>query len=54
MIRSLSLRRAAAAATAAGLALLLAACFVLPGKFASTLDIPRTGISLTPTRVNLC
>ena len=43
MIRSRSLRRAAAAATAAGLALLLAACFVLPGKFASTLDIRKNG-----------
>ena len=43
MLQSLNLRRGAVAALTAALALLLAACLVLPGKFAATLDIRKDG-----------
>ena len=43
MVRSTILRRCAAAISAAAGALLLAACFVLPGKFAANLDLRRDG-----------
>ena len=40
---ALTIRRAAAALLACGLAVALAACFVLPGQFTSTLDIRKDG-----------
>jgi predicted nucleic acid-binding Zn ribbon protein len=40
---TLPLRRLAAAGLALALSVLLAACFVLPGKFASTLDLRKDG-----------
>ena len=43
MLQSLNLRRGAAAALTAVFALLLAACLVLPGKFAATLDVRKDG-----------
>ncbi|MEQ1497849.1 MAG: hypothetical protein ABL914_04240 [Novosphingobium sp.] len=43
MTMPLNLRRIAAAGFAAVLSLALAACFVLPGKFAETLDLRKDG-----------
>lgn len=43
MNRPLNLRRVAAAGMALMLSLALAACFVLPGKFAATLDVRKDG-----------
>jgi hypothetical protein len=43
MTKPLNLRRMAAAGLAAVLSLALAACFVLPGKFAETLDVRKDG-----------
>lgn len=43
MFQSISVGRSVIAALTAGLALLLAACLVLPGKFAATLDIRKDG-----------
>ena len=43
MFQNLLLRRGAIATLTAALALLLAACLVLPGKFAATLDIRQDG-----------
>ena len=43
MMQAVQVRRIGAAVIAATLALLLAACFVLPGKFAATLDLRKDG-----------
>lgn len=43
MTMPFSPRRAAAVAVAAALSLLLAACFVMPGKFDATLDLRKDG-----------
>ena len=43
MLNVLNLRRAAAAVAVTACALLLAACLVLPGKFAATLDLRKDG-----------
>ena len=43
MLQNLNLQRSAIATLTAALALLLAACLVLPGKFAATLDIRKDG-----------
>ena len=43
MVRLDNLRRVAAMVTAMALALLLTACFVLPGKFTATLDLRNSG-----------
>jgi hypothetical protein len=43
MLNSVIVRRAGAAAVVAVCALLLAACLVLPGKFAATLDLRKDG-----------
>ena len=43
MLNSLNLRRSAMVAVVTACALLLAACLVLPGKFAATLDIRKDG-----------
>ncbi|MEP7223264.1 MAG: hypothetical protein ABI673_11440 [Novosphingobium sp.] len=42
-MREMSLRRMGAIGLAAGLALLLSACLLAPGKFTSTLDLRRDG-----------
>jgi len=43
MLQSTVFKRCAAALTAVAGALLLAACFVMPGKFAATLDLRKDG-----------
>ena len=43
MFKSLNVRRAGAAVVVAVCALSLSACFVLPGKFAATLDLRKDG-----------
>ena len=43
MLHPIKFKRCAAALTAVAGALLLAACFVLPGKFAATLDLRKDG-----------
>ena len=44
MIQSPALRRLAAIGLAAVMSLALAACFVMPGKFASSLDLRKDGL----------